>query len=84
MKIIHLKQKVLIICHQFGMFMFFRYFAFGDLIHQVIPNTLGKLMSSSNYTKMTKKDPGVLIAWFLIPMTRVFITRVILDINVTS
>ena len=41
-------------------------------------------LSSSNYTKMTKKDPGVLIACFLIPMTPVFITRVILDINVTS
>ena len=83
MKIIHLKQKVLKICHQFGMF--FRYFVFGALIHQVIPNTLGKLIYVHPTTlKMTKKDPGVLIACFLIPMTPVFITRVILDINVTS
>ena len=83
MKIIHLKQKVLKICHQFGMY--FLYFVFRALIHQVVPNTLGKLIYVHPTTrKMTKKDPGVLIACFLIPITLVFITRVILDVNTTS
>ena len=48
--------------------MFFRYFVIGALIHQVIPNRLGKLICVNPATlKITKKDPGVLIACFLIP-----------------